>query len=75
MHAKISVAGTRTRVSRVRAEYPNHLDYNGSLYTVTCLVERLPTPVSDIVFCSIKKNTKKKEIEVLHFQHPSQSLE
>ena len=26
---KDSVAGTRTRVSRVRAEYPNHLDYNG----------------------------------------------
>ena len=26
---KRSVAGTRTRVSRVRAEYPNHLDYNG----------------------------------------------
>jgi hypothetical protein len=25
-----SVAGTRTRVSRVRAEYPNQLDYNGS---------------------------------------------
>ena len=28
---KISVAGTRTRVSRVRAEYPNQLDYNGSM--------------------------------------------
>ena len=26
---KNSVAGTRTRVSRVRAEYPNQLDYNG----------------------------------------------
>ena len=26
---KVSVAGTWTRVSRVRAEYPNHLDYNG----------------------------------------------
>ena len=26
---KVSVAGTRTRVSRVRAEYPNQLDYNG----------------------------------------------
>jgi hypothetical protein len=25
-----SVAGTRTRVSRVRAEYPDQLDYNGS---------------------------------------------
>ena len=24
-----SVAGTWTRVSRVRAEYPNQLDYNG----------------------------------------------
>jgi hypothetical protein len=28
---KNSVAGTRTRVSRVRAEYPNQLDYNGFL--------------------------------------------
>jgi hypothetical protein len=27
---KNSVAGTRTRVSRVRAEYPNQLDYNGA---------------------------------------------
>jgi hypothetical protein len=27
-----SVAGTRTRVSRVRAEYPDQLDYNGMLY-------------------------------------------
>jgi hypothetical protein len=26
---ELSVAGTRTRVARVRAEYPNHLDYNG----------------------------------------------
>ena len=26
---KDSVAGTQTRVSRVRAKYPNHLDYNG----------------------------------------------
>ena len=28
---KNSVAGTWTRVSRVRAEYPNQLDYNGLL--------------------------------------------
>jgi hypothetical protein len=28
---KNSVAGTRTRVSRVRAEYPDQLDYNGML--------------------------------------------
>ena len=26
---KISAAGTRTRVARVRAEYPNQLDYSG----------------------------------------------
>ena len=26
-----SVAGTRTRVSRVRAEYPNQLDYDGAV--------------------------------------------
>jgi hypothetical protein len=30
LHSGASVAGTRTRVARVRAEYPNHLDYNGS---------------------------------------------
>ena len=31
MELKNSVAGTWTRVSRVRAEYPNQLDYNGLL--------------------------------------------
>jgi hypothetical protein len=31
---KNSVAGTRTRVFRVRAEYPDQLDYNGCCYTV-----------------------------------------
>jgi hypothetical protein len=30
---KHSVAGTRIRVSRVRAEYPNQLDYNGVVVT------------------------------------------
>jgi hypothetical protein len=29
MKKKHSVAGTWTRVSRVRAEYPDQLDYNG----------------------------------------------
>ena len=29
-----SVAGTWTRVSRVRAEYPNQLDYNGDIICV-----------------------------------------
>ena len=33
---KNSVAGTRTRVSRVRAEYPNQLDYNGSCCVAPC---------------------------------------
>ena len=37
---KFSVAGTRTRVSRVRAEYPNQLDYNGFwsrvAYNISC---------------------------------------
>ena len=28
--AKSSATGTRTRVARVRAEYPNQLDYSGS---------------------------------------------
>ena len=30
---KNSAAGTRTRVARVRAEYPNQLDYSGSTTT------------------------------------------
>ena len=28
---KNSVTGTRTQVARVKAEYPNQLDYNGSV--------------------------------------------
>jgi hypothetical protein len=32
---KNSVAGTRTRVSRVRAEYPNQLDYNGYILSLS----------------------------------------
>ena len=32
---KNSVAGTRTRVSRVRAEYPDQLDYNGTVSILT----------------------------------------
>ena len=31
---KVSVAGTRTRVSRMKAEYPDQLDYNGYLLTI-----------------------------------------
>ena len=31
---KDSAAGTRTRVSWVRAKYPNQLDYGGQLITV-----------------------------------------
>ena len=27
-----SATGTRTRVARVRAEYPNQLDYSGVVY-------------------------------------------
>ena len=30
--AENSVTGTRTRVVRVRAEYPNQLDYSGAQY-------------------------------------------
>ena len=29
--AENSATGTRTRVARVRAEYPNQLDYSGSV--------------------------------------------
>ena len=34
---KASVAGTWTRVSRVRAEYPNQLDYNGFVIYVSSM--------------------------------------
>ena len=27
---RVSFAGTRTRVSRMRISYPNHLDYEGT---------------------------------------------
>ncbi len=30
MHVHNSATGTRTRVARVRAEYPNQLDYSGA---------------------------------------------
>ncbi len=30
-----SATGTRTRVARVRAEYPNQLDYSGSCFMTT----------------------------------------
>jgi hypothetical protein len=33
MSKRYSDAGTRTRVARVRAEYPNQLDYIGQLFT------------------------------------------
>ena len=32
--SKNSATGTRTRVARVRAEYPNQLDYSGFCHTV-----------------------------------------
>ena len=35
VHFPNSATGTRTRVARVRAEYPNQLDYSGSDYDVT----------------------------------------
>ena len=34
MNGYLSIAGSWTRVSRVRAEYPNQLDYNGCQVTV-----------------------------------------
>ena len=34
-----SIAGSWTRVSRVRAEYPNQLDYNGSRWTHALLFQ------------------------------------
>lgn len=35
MSEKISSTGTRTRVARVKAEYPNQLDYRGLLVSYT----------------------------------------
>ncbi len=40
---KNSATGTRTRVARVRAEYPNQLDYSGSCtcqYTLTWVMRQ-----------------------------------
>ena len=37
LHAKHSATGTRTRVARVRAEYPNQLDYSGPSLFFLCL--------------------------------------
>ena len=31
----LSIAGSWTRVSRVRAEYPNELDYNGCHFVIS----------------------------------------
>jgi hypothetical protein len=40
---KSSATGTRTRVARVRAEYPNQLDYSGR-YIDTLKEAQLPIP-------------------------------
>ena len=40
---KSSATGTRTRVARVRAEYPNQLDYSGR-YIDTLKDAQLPIP-------------------------------
>ena len=51
--SKSSVAGTQTRVSRVRAEYPNQLDYNGLLvhnfYYSILYVEYRTTSILNII--------------------------
>ena len=38
---KMSARGTRTRVARVRAEYPNQLDYNGCIQARSLVLIRL----------------------------------
>ena len=50
---KSSATGTRTRVARVRAEYPNQLDYSGVyisilLFSTTELVLLLGLLISDV---------------------------
>lgn len=47
---KNSVAGTRTRVSRVRAEYPNQLDYNGCVLGISYHVEIIHTYIVQTVY-------------------------
>ena len=35
---RVSNAGSWTRVSRVKAEYPNQLDYNGTYSTINLVI-------------------------------------
>jgi hypothetical protein len=41
---KSSATGTRTRVARVRAEYPNQLDYSGRYIDTLKEAHELPIP-------------------------------
>ena len=45
-HCQNSATGTRTRVARVRAEYPNQLDYSGSCKCQTQTTIRGQTALS-----------------------------
>jgi hypothetical protein len=66
---KISHAGTRTRVYRVKADYPNHLDYMGPT-----LQSKLFTTYFVFVFClpffvvvTNRKQTKRENRRVYSF--------
>jgi hypothetical protein len=65
----VSHAGTRTRVYRVKADYPNHLDYMGfhSCTMAPCAHYNLPwkTPTSPLYV-----TTCVKIVKLAHLLHP-----
>ena len=52
---KIPPPGTRTRVARVRAEYPNQLDYSGSCQALEPLHEPSELRTTAILFPIIQE--------------------
>ena len=60
---KSSATGTRTRVARVRAEYPNQLDYSG-----ICIYNMSPLFLNDRRSWSNHKVTKKLPTDHLGFR-------
>jgi hypothetical protein len=57
-HKKSSVAGTRTRVFRVRAEYPDQLDYNGSLVIHVFRFFKIESTLSEMIQLSISSTSR-----------------
>ena len=61
-HAQTSATGTRTWVARVRAEYPNQLDYSGSWRVKKYERQRLVT-ISDIAKHQVSDHMRRKHGE------------